>query len=244
MAARPSKPWTCPACLRVVPARIETCYCGLDRSRLPAPVAAHDSDARGLVRAALAVVAVGASIVFVTLGRQAPEPRAEATPIPPRPPATAATTTPPVSQAPAVPVAEPASTPVPDQPPVAAPSPSDEPSSAPAESLDDLRDKAAEAYDLGLQQLAARVERFRAAVRHYQNGCRSGGGPWPPSGCDAAREDLRRRLDEIRTTIETADEEARRAAVYPGVRAQIRRRHGMDEEAWSALLRRSLETLE
>lgn len=244
MAARPNKPWTCPACLRVVPARVETCYCGLHRSQAPVPAAARDPGTRGFVWSALGVVAVGASIAVFTLGRQAPEPRAEATPIPQRPPATAATTIPPVSQAPAVPAGEPASNPVPARPLVAAPSPSDQPSSTPTESLDDLRDKAAQAYDSSLQQLAARVESFRLAVRDYQNGCRSGGGPWPPSGCDAVREDLRHRLDEIRTSVETSDEEARRAAVYPGVRAQIRRRHGLDEEAWSALLRRSLETLE
>jgi hypothetical protein len=128
-------------------------------------------------------------------------------------------------------------------PPTSPPAPA-EPSVAPVESLDDLRDEAARALDGGLQRLAWRVETFRSNLRDYENGCRSGGGPWPASGCDALRQDLRQRLDGIRTSLEAMDEDARRGSVYPGVRAQIRRKHGLDEDAWDALLRRAQQTLE
>jgi hypothetical protein len=107
-----------------------------------------------------------------------------------------------------------------------------------------VREKAAQALDRSLEQLVPRVENFRADLRHFQNGCRSGGGPWPPSGCDSIREDLRQRLEQIRTSIESAEEQARRASVYPGVRAEIRRRHGLDDDAWNALQRLARDTLE
>jgi hypothetical protein len=112
------------------------------------------------------------------------------------------------------------------------------------ESLDEQREKVAHAIDGGLQQLATHVASFQNNLRDYQNGCRSGGGPWPASGCEAHRQDLRKRLDEIRSVLEALDEEARRASVYPGVRAELRRRHGLDEDAWETLQRRARETLE
>jgi hypothetical protein len=196
---------------------------------------------RGFVWTALAVGMVGATIAAFSFRRRPPEPRAVATLAPARSPVTVATTTPRSGQAP-TPVA--VATPRLNAPVAASPSAPAEPSTAPAESLDDLREKTAQALDGRLRQLAGRVETFRTNLREYENGCRSGGGPWPTSGCDAIRQDLRHRLDEMRTSLETLDEEARRAAVYPGVRAELRRRHGLDEDAWDTLERRAGETLE
>jgi hypothetical protein len=223
-----------------VPARVETCYCGQERSALPARAVRGDAALRRFVWSLLAVVLAGAAIAAVTLRRRSPETRVVSTPAPARPPVTIATAAPVPEPVPGQAAAAPAPA---VSAPVGSPSAEAEPS-APVESLDDLRDKAAQAFDGGLLQLAGRVETFRSNLRDYENGCRSGGGPWPASGCDALRQDLRQRLDGIRTGLEAMDEDARRASVYPGVRAQLRRRHGLDEDAWDALLRRARETLE
>jgi hypothetical protein len=204
---------------------------------------------RGFRTTALAVVTLGGLLAALIWRQVAPQPAPEPAPsartapvtiatVPPRARAREAPTPPPTA-APEEPVASG----VPTEPLAAVvPSPSAEPT--PVESLDDQRTRASEALDQRLQQLAPRVESFRVRLRHYENGCRSGGGPWPPSGCEVARTDLQQRLAELRSAVETADEQARRSAVYPGVRAEIRRRHGLDEDAWDALLRSALATLE
>jgi hypothetical protein len=204
---------------------------------------------RGFRTTALAVVTLG-GLLAVLVWRQmappsapSPAPSARTAPVtiatvPPRARAREAPTPPPTA-APEEPVTSGAPT-----EPLAAVVPSPSAESTPVESLDDQRARASEALDQRLQQLAPRVENFRVRLRDYQNGCRSGGGPWPPSGCEMARTDLQQRLAELRSGVETADEQARRSAVYPGVRAQIRRRHGLDEDAWDALLRGALATLE
>ena len=81
-------------------------------------------------------------------------------------------------------------------------------------------------------------------VRHFRDGCWTDAGPLPTGGCRAAREELRESFAQLRSLVEESEERARHEAVYPGVRAEIRRRHALDEDAWSALLKSATEVLE
>ena len=49
-----------------------------------------------------------------------------------------------------------------------------------------------------------------------------------PAGCGGWFSDLRREADEVRAGVIGADEAARRADVFPGIRREIRRRHRLD----------------
>jgi hypothetical protein len=53
-----------------------------------------------------------------------------------------------------------------------------------------------------------------------------------PPGCGSWLADFRRHADVVREGVTAADEAARRADVYPGLRRDIRRRHRLDYSGW------------
>jgi hypothetical protein len=55
-------------------------------------------------------------------------------------------------------------------------------------------------------------------------------------GCASAFADIRAAAEDIHTTIIAADEIARQADVYPGVRRDALRRHRLDYTGWSRVL--------
>jgi len=247
--------WTCPGCLRLVPARVEECYCGVKRSQLP-PAPASD---RGTQRVLLlGIPLTGALVLLATVplwrSHSPAPPVQEARPSPgwaprlaspesparPEPRASASSAAPAVAN---LSIPETTAT-EPPAPFAEAAAPPPEPEAAPLESLDDRRQRAAEELNRAFEQIAVKAERVRMEMRHYRDGCWTDAGPLPTSGCSGARQELRENFEQLRSQVEDAEERARHEAVYPGVRAEIRRRHALDEEAWNALLRSATEILE
>src|SRR5262245_11657376 len=189
--------WTCPGCLRVVPARIEECYCGVKRSQVPA-VQEEPRGSRWLLPIGLLLTSGLALFAATRLWRSpsqepAPLPRPTATWAPrlaqSAPPSAALSlpTQPSPNPAPsALAVASP-NEPVTPESPTASP----ELEAAPFESLDDRRQRAAEELNRAFEQIAVKAERVRLQMRHFRDGCWTEAGPLPTSGCNGARQELR-----------------------------------------------------
>jgi putative serine protease PepD len=101
-------------------------------------------------------------------------------------------------------------------------------------------------YEQALAQLARRADSMDNAWRQFRVSCYQGGvaggfdrewfavldprgllGP-VPTGCSGWLDDFRRQVREVRAGVESADEAARRAGVYPGLRRDTRRKHRLD----------------
>jgi trypsin-like peptidase len=120
----------------------------------------------------------------------------------------------------------------------------------PSES-DTSRERATQAYEQAVATVARRADqlddRWRSFVRSCYNGQIAGGfgRPWfalfdpramqgaVSQGCGTTFEDIQRVANEIRSTIGSLDEAARRADVYPGARRDLLRRYRLDDPAWT-----------
>ena len=116
------------------------------------------------------------------------------------------------------------------------------PPAAPAQS-DDVREQGARAFAIASAQLARIADSLDDRWRSFVSVCYRGqvagnfDRPWfavfdssamrgtIPTGCDASFSDIRQTATRIRQEVETADEAARRAGVYPGTRREILQRH-------------------
>ena len=102
-------------------------------------------------------------------------------------------------------------------------------------------------YEQAMAQLARRADSLENAWRQYGTSCykgRAAGGldrTWfvvfdePGSvspGCDRWFADFRRQAAEVASGVIAAEELARQADVYPGVRRDARRRHRLDYAGW------------
>ena len=102
-------------------------------------------------------------------------------------------------------------------------------------------------YEQTLAQLARRADAMENAWRQYGTSCfkgRAGAGldrAWfvvfdehgsVSPGCDRWVADFRRQAAEVAGGVIAAEELARRADVYPGVRRDARRRHRLDYSGW------------
>ena len=102
------------------------------------------------------------------------------------------------------------------------------------------------AYEDAITRLARRADALEGPWRTFRQDCYRGrivgtfDREWfalfdqrtmqgaPPAGCSGWFTDLRREADEVRAGVIGADEAARRADVFPGIRREIRRRHRLD----------------
>jgi hypothetical protein len=102
-------------------------------------------------------------------------------------------------------------------------------------------------YEQAMGQLARRADSLENAWRQYGRSCyqgRAAGGldrPWfvvfdehgsVSPGCDRWFADFRRQAAEVAAGVIAAEERARQADVYPGVRRDARRRHRLDYPGW------------
>jgi hypothetical protein len=106
------------------------------------------------------------------------------------------------------------------------------------------------AYEQALAQLARRADTLDNAFRNFRTSCYEGRvntnfdrqwfalfedralqGAVSP-GCGGWFNDVRREANDIRTAVVAAEEDARRADVYPGFRRETRRKFRLDYPGW------------
>lgn len=250
------QPWHCPTCLRSVPARVETCYCGTSREQAERAAHAAQPEASGgrLPWIPLGLVALALGVLVFSLRRDNPEPAAP----PPPPPSTAATPRPPPplrGSPPRVGVTVPRRpTPVPPAPlpPAAAPEPEparEETTPAPEEEEDDddgladQREAARAAFEARLAALASRRDALTDRLRAWDASCGTGSSAVRPAGCVLLQEDIEGLVDEVDGGLREGEREARRGWVQPGVRRSLLESYELDARTWAALRRRATEAL-
>jgi S1-C subfamily serine protease len=115
---------------------------------------------------------------------------------------------------------------------------------------DQVREEGGRFYEQALSELAGRAQRLDGDWQRFREACYSGAvvgafdrewfallteralpGMVAPS-CGTYFSDLKRVANEFRSLMLTADEDARRAGVYPGARRDARRRHRLSHPAW------------
>lgn len=126
------------------------------------------------------------------------------------------------------------------------------PEPVPTES-DLARDRALRGFDAQLAALARHADQFARMVERFRDRCVNeqvaGAGaraaPWQEAAayvemdravaveCLGGREQIRSLRGEVAAALETAEEQARRAGLYPGEIREARRRHGLDWEGWT-----------
>jgi hypothetical protein len=125
------------------------------------------------------------------------------------------------------------------------------PQSPPASSGPSGRERGVAAFEQAVSQLAQDADRLDDRWKGFASVCYKGqvvgafNRPWfalfdpramqgtVPAGCEAAFADLRSSANRIRDALRSADEDARRADVYPGARRDALRRFRLD---YSSLL--------
>jgi hypothetical protein len=113
-----------------------------------------------------------------------------------------------------------------------------------------MRDDGAAQFERVMQAAARRADSLDDYWARFRNACRvtvepNGGdrewfGVWdrPPSfnrsdaQCSSWLSDIGQMAGVVRTTMASADEAARTASVYPGVRRELRRKYKLDWDGW------------
>jgi hypothetical protein len=115
---------------------------------------------------------------------------------------------------------------------------------------DQTRNEGLRAYEAALAQLARRGDGLDRSWREFRSTCYEGRvtgafdrdwfalfdqramqGAVPP-GCGGWFGDMQREATDVRNGVVAAEEAARRAGVFPGVRREMRRRHRLDYPGW------------
>jgi S1-C subfamily serine protease len=115
---------------------------------------------------------------------------------------------------------------------------------------DALREQGTKAYEQGIVALGRRADALDDSWNSFKRVCYEGrivgtfGREWfalwdsrampglVPPGCLQAFADIRRVAEDIRNTVASLEETARRADVYPGVRRDLLRRYRLDYPGW------------
>jgi V8-like Glu-specific endopeptidase len=116
---------------------------------------------------------------------------------------------------------------------------------------DERRELGGEAYQKKVAAVARRADSVDAVWAEFKAVCYSGAiksaydrewfALWDmrgtvnrqmPYGCGARLDEINRYVDQLRTGMIEADEDARRADVYPGTRRDVRRKYRMDWPGW------------
>ena len=124
------------------------------------------------------------------------------------------------------------------------------PTPSTATEADRQRDRAAAVLDAQLTAVARQADQLDASLNRFLAAYFQGrvqGGPARPffalferdafqgtfvRGSEARLEDFRKAALDLRAFLQLAEEQARRADVYPGVRRDLRSRHGLDDRWW------------
>lgn len=115
---------------------------------------------------------------------------------------------------------------------------------------DQARTDGMKTYEQTLAQLARRADTLDSAFRNFRASCYEGRvntnfdrqwfalfedralqGAVPP-GCGGWFNDIRREANDIRSAVVAAEEDARRADVFPGFRRETRRKYRLDYPGW------------
>ncbi len=136
-----------------------------------------------------------------------------------------------------------------NRPPEATPPPP--PSASPAVDEPDAREVGARTYEQTVAQLAAEADALDSRFRSFVSACYIGqlrgsfARPWfvlfeprafdgmVATGCEAAFADIKGFAGRIQDAVRAADEAARRADVYPGMRRGILQKYRLDYERWT-----------
>ncbi|HEV3141711.1 MAG TPA: trypsin-like peptidase domain-containing protein [Vicinamibacterales bacterium] len=116
---------------------------------------------------------------------------------------------------------------------------------------DRMREQGSHAYEQAMTDLAHRADDLDAYWRRFKASCYDGpivgtfDREWfavfepramkgsVPAGCNGSFDEVQRAAAEIKNGVIAADESARKADVYPGVRRDLRRRFRLDYAGWS-----------
>jgi len=231
--------WHCPNCLRTVPGRVRTCYCGVQRSQVadqPHPAATGARAYGGLV--AILAAALGGGLLVTWLQR--PE---ASVPSPVTQPATLPTST---TLPSTISEASPEPTPVPSF--LRAPAPRIEPTPEPrmanaeseaeeeVDSVAAMREEGTGRLEDALVALRPKILTLESKVRTYGDGCASSRATLARGGCPTIKEDILRLRAEIERTVSESDDAARRSWVTPGARRELLREHGLDAASWDQIV--------
>ncbi len=123
-------------------------------------------------------------------------------------------------------------------------------SPAVASESDQARASGARAYEETLRRAAAQADGLDDNWERYRRSCQAAPGASPGSrewfvvlgrrstsgavdpGCSSWLADIRERAEAVGQAVAEAEESARRADVFPGVRRDLRRRHRLDFDGW------------
>ena len=240
--------WHCPNCLRTVPGRVRTCYCGVQRSQVtdePRPAATGARAYGGLV--AILAAAVGGGLLVTSFQRpeaSAPEPASNPAPVTvsSQPAARPTSTTLPST----ISEASPQPTPVPAflRARSARIEPTPDPRVANAESETEeegdsvaaMREEGTGRLEEALAALRPKILALQSKVRTYGDGCASSRATLARGGCPTIKEDILRLRAEIERTVSESDDAARRSWVTPGARRELLREHGLDAASWDQIV--------
>ncbi len=233
--------WQCPNCLRTVPGRVTTCYCGVERGQIDDQARPQADGARGngwLVSTLAA--ALGGGLLVTSLERPEPSPAAPVS----TPSAASASTQPPQRPIPVtfpsfVAAATPEPAPVSRAP--RAPAPRIEPRPDPVllnaeaeqaakevDSVSAMREEGVRRLDSALAALGPKVQGLESKIRTYGEGCTTTRSALARGGCPTLKGDILRLLAEIQQTVSEIEQEARRSWVAPGTLRDLLRKHGLD----------------
>jgi hypothetical protein len=127
---------------------------------------------------------------------------------------------------------------VPPSPMVAAASPSPTPSPAAAakperSDTDVRREQAEQRLEQTLARLQGEMTRLSANTREFQSICLGTRGE--ASSCARLFNDIATAAETVDRELQQTEEDARHAAVVPGVLRDLRQRHGLEESSWTEM---------
>ncbi len=124
------------------------------------------------------------------------------------------------------------------------------PTPSTATESDHQRDQAARAFEAHVAAVAKAADQLEASLQrflaNYFDGRINGTFDRPlfalaernafqgtfVRGAESRLEDYRRNLDQLRSHLQAAEDEARKADVYPGSRRDVKAKHGLDQRFW------------
>lgn len=249
--------WICPSCHRHVPQRVAECRCGTPRDSAPAadhraaPAAPDRSGPPWIILIGVVAGALVAAYAVDRLYRPADKARRQASDS--APPSTEPPRPRPSARLPEPRAAAP-QRPSPDAFPSAGfgfPIPAlpatgggsrDASGSDPADagadpsSVEAIRKRGEAALDQALRTLAGKAAQLVARVRFHKANCAGGGATFVGGrDCQELLGEMEQLAMEVGAGLEATEDEARSSLVEPGTVRDVRKKYGLDAQAWDDL---------